>query len=226
MARVGVIVAAAGDGRRMGGMEKLFADLTGRPLLAWSVDMFESCPDVACIVIAMNERTIVSGRALARERGWRKCRFCIGGARRQDSVASALSVMDEVDCVLVHDGDRPFVTAGMIERGVVLMEKVDVAVAGVPVKDTIKIVDQMDNVCTTPSRESLRLVQTPQVLRIEAMRAAYRDLADDVTDDATLAERAGFPVRVYEGSYDNIKITTPEDLVLARAIARQWGEVQ
>lgn len=223
MARVGVVVAAAGEASRMRGEDKLFADLAGRPVLAWCIDTFESCRDVVSIVVAMNESNIAAGRALGCDRGWTMCRFCLGGARRQDSVSAALTVMDEVDCVVVHDGDRPFVTPRMVEEGVYMVSEVDVAVAAVPSKDTIKVVDDGNNVLDTPERSSLRLVQTPQVVRADVIRSVYRGLADDVTDDASLAERRGCRVRVYDGAYDNIKITTPEDLVVARAIAEYWS---
>ncbi len=220
MKKIGVIVPAAGVSSRMQGQEKLFADLAGRPVLAWCIDTFEACAHVVHIVVAMNEANLPLGRDLARRRAWKKCSFCAGGSRRQDSVAAALSVMIDVDCVIVHDGDRPFVTAGMIEAGVSLLDVTDVAVAAVTAKDTIKVVDG-DDVVRTLDRSSLRIVQTPQVLRIEAMSAAYRDISDDVTDDAMLAERAGYSVKVYEGSYENIKITTPEDLVIARLLAER-----
>mgnify|MGYP006286769321 CR=1 FL=1 len=217
--KIGAIVPAAGASSRMQGQEKLFADLAGKPVLAWCIDTFEACADVVQIVVAMNDVTLPLGRDLARRRGWKKCSFCAGGMRRQDSVAAALSIMTDVDCVIVHDGDRPFVTAAMIEEGVSLLDATDVAVAAVTAKDTIKIVDGDEVVVRTLDRSSLRIVQTPQVLRVETIRAAYRDIADDVTDDAVLAERLGCSVKVYEGSYENIKITTPEDLVAARVLA-------
>ncbi|MFW6055936.1 MAG: 2-C-methyl-D-erythritol 4-phosphate cytidylyltransferase [Chloroflexota bacterium] len=221
MKKIGVIVPAAGVSSRMQGQEKLFADLAGKPVLAWCVDTFESCADVVHIIVAMNAMNLPLGRELARKRAWKKCSFCVGGARRQDSVAAALSGMDDVDCVVVHDGDRPFVTVGMIEAGVSLLDVTDVAVAAVTTKDTIKEVDGVDAVVRTLDRSTLRIVQTPQVLRIEAMRTAYRDIEDDVTDDAMLAECRGYSVKVYEGSYENIKITTPEDLVVARLLAER-----
>ncbi|HHE42037.1 MAG TPA: 2-C-methyl-D-erythritol 4-phosphate cytidylyltransferase [Dehalococcoidia bacterium] len=222
MQRVGVIVAAAGIASRMDGIEKLFADLGGKPVLAWCIDTFESLQCVDRIVVALNQRNMTAGRALAVARDWRKCRFCLGGARRQDSVRAALSLLDDVDSVVVHDGDRPFVTVRMIQDGMALLDEVEVAVTAVPLKDTVKVVDERCNVLRTLVRNRLRLVQTPQLLRMDVIRSVYGDVAEDATDDAMLAERRGFRVKVYDGAYENIKITTPEDLVVARSIAQRW----
>jgi 2-C-methyl-D-erythritol 4-phosphate cytidylyltransferase len=221
--QVGVIVAAAGGSVRMRGTEKLFADLAGKPVLAWCIDTFEAHPVVSSIVVAMNEDNMPAGRELAAARGWSRCRFCLGGVRRQDSVAAALALLEAVDAIVVHDGDRPFVAPGMVDGGVRLMDDFDVAVAGVPAKDTVKVVDGAGRVVDTPDRASLRLVQTPQVFRAGVLRTVYRDACDDVTDDATLAEREGYRVCVYGGSDINIKITTPEDMIVARAIAAHWS---
>jgi 2-C-methyl-D-erythritol 4-phosphate cytidylyltransferase len=123
--------------------------------------------------------------------------------------------------VLIHDGVRPFVDSSLIAAGLEAARQYGAAVAAVPVKDTIKVVNADRLVRNTPQRDLLWAAQTPQVFRIDVIQAAYRDAFGDVTDDAMLLERLGQPVKVYQGSYDNIKITTPEDLEMAECILRR-----
>jgi len=206
----------------MGGRDKLFLPLVGRPLIAWCIDTLEQCDIIAEVVVAVNELGLERVARLCEARGWRKTRLCLGGARRQDSVSAALRVVGRVDWVLVHDGDRPFLTERMILDGIDAARETGAAVAAVPSKDTIKVVDANGMVVQTLERDTLRAVQTPQVFRSDVLRRAYDRSEEAVTDDATLAERAGALVRLYEGAYDNLKVTTPDDLTVARAIARRW----
>lgn len=222
MERVGVIVAAAGGSSRMAGLDKLFIPLCDRPLLAWCIDTLERSPRVTRIAVAVSSERMGEVESMREERRWRKSRIASGGPRRQDSVARALSLLDEVDWVLVHDGDRPFLDEPLIERGLQAARETGVAVASVHVKDTVKVVDADDMVVTTPDRDSLRAVQTPQVFRADIIRQAYSQVEETVTDDAILAERLGYSVRLYEGSYENLKVTTPDDLLVAQAIAARW----
>ena len=224
MERVGVIVPAAGRGTRMRGEDKLFLRLCGKPLLAWCIDTLERCDLVTDVVVALNPDTIAPGEELCRTRGWTKTRFCLGGDRRQDSVGHALRAIGAVDWVIVHDGDRPFLTRELLEEGLRSARETGVAVASVPVKDTVKVADESNNVLRTLERDVLRAVQTPQVFRADIIRDAYAGMSGTVTDDAMLAERLGCTVRLYPGSYQNLKVTTPEDLLMARSIAERWGD--
>ena len=220
MGRVAAIVPAAGCSQRMGGRDKLLLSLGGKPLLAWCVDALESSDAVGRIVIAVNPEKMYAYERLLSQRGWSKTCLCAGGARRQDSVAAALSFISDSDIVMVHDGDRPFVTSRMIEEGIAVAAKHGAAVAAIPVTDTIKEAGPDGVVRRTLKRDELRAIQTPQVFRREWLLAAYAAMHDDVTDDAALVERLGHPVRLYDGARDNLKVTTPEDLLLARTIVR------
>ncbi|MBM3944622.1 MAG: 2-C-methyl-D-erythritol 4-phosphate cytidylyltransferase, partial [SAR202 cluster bacterium] len=135
----------------------------------------------------------------------------------QDSVRNGLAAVTESDWVVIHDGARPCVDTATLERGLAAARETGAAIAAVPVKDTIKVVDSRNTVVTTPSRDTLWAVQTPQVFRTRLLIEAHDAVRDDVTDDASMVERNGGVVKVFMGSYDNIKVTTPEDLAIAEA---------
>jgi len=220
--RVAAVVVAAGPGVRMGGVEKLFADIDGVPLLARTLAAFEACPAINEVVVVANEENLTRARQLIEERGLRKVtKLCLGGARRQDSVWEGLQQLASCDWVVIHDGTRPFVTAEMITQGLMEARKHGAAIAAVPLRDTVKMVNPDRLVRSTPNRNDMWVVQTPGVFRFDLIVEAYRHTFGEVTDDAMLLERQGQPVRVYPGSYDNVKITTPEDLELAQVIARR-----
>ena len=146
---------------------------------------------------------------------------CIGGKRRQDSVEAGLKRLKNCDWVVIHDGARPLVTMDMIIRGLDAAKETGAAVTAVPVKDTIKIADDDKTVLQTPPRQQLWAVQTPQIFRFDIIKEAYRQVNNEVTDDSSLVELAGYKVKLYRGSYDNIKITTPDDLSLAETLWRK-----
>jgi 2-C-methyl-D-erythritol 4-phosphate cytidylyltransferase len=216
------IIVAAGSGERFGA-DKVFADLEGRAVLAWSLDAMEQSPDVSTIILVVSESKISAGQSLVHAGGFAKVSaICAGGDRRQDSVLIGLLAVRRPRWVAIHDGARPFVDPEMISRGLAMARKVGAAIAAVPVKDTVKMVGQSRLIQGTPPRANLWAAQTPQIFQTEQLRAAYRSLAGaDVTDDAELLERAGRPVAVYEGAFTNIKITSPEDMTFARALARE-----
>jgi 2-C-methyl-D-erythritol 4-phosphate cytidylyltransferase len=223
--RVTAIIVAAGAGVRMGGIDKLFADVGGIPLLARTISAFESCPLIDQIILVASESNLERCWKLVQTHGFRKVIELVpGGARRQDSVQQGLAQVKDCPWVLIHDGVRPFVDNELIVNGLEAAREHGAAVAAVPVKDTVKVVNPDRMVRNTPNRDSLWAAQTPQVFRTEVIRDAYRDAFGDVTDDAMLLERLGHPVKVYLGSYDNIKITTPEDLDLAECILRRRGK--
>jgi 2-C-methyl-D-erythritol 4-phosphate cytidylyltransferase len=173
----------------------------------------------------LNDKDLARGQKLKTERDWSKVALCLGGTRRQDSVREGLKLIKDCDLVMIHDGARPFLTLDLIENGVKVTRQTGAAIAAVPVKDTIKLADSKKLIKATLPRDRLWAVQTPQIFSFATITRAYENLAAEVTDDATAVERLGYKVQLYMGDYKNIKITTLEDLALARIIAREWKEV-
>ena len=218
--KVGAIIVAAGSSQRMGKVNKIFAPLRGKPLLAWSVDICQECSLIGQIVITLNDKDLEPGQKLKEERGWSKVTLCLGGARRQDSVKQGLHKLKDCHWVIVHDGARPFLTLDLIENGLKAATETGAAVAAVPVKDTIKLADSNGLIRETLYRDKLWAAQTPQIFRFAIIAKAYQELGATVTDDAAAVERLGYEVKLYLGDYNNIKVTTPEDLALAEIIAQ------
>lgn len=222
MATVGAIIVGAGRGERMGGVDKVFAPLGGKPLLAYSVAAFQASRLIHFIVIVLNERNVEQGRALVRDSRWNKVVAVItGGERRQDSTRAGIAALPGCDLVAVHDAARPFVTTDLIRRGVEVANSHSAAIAAMPVKETIKQVRDDGLVLRTPPRETLWAAQTPQIARRAALARALdraQETGQTVTDEAGALEAAGESVMVFAGSYSNIKVTTPEDLILAAAL--------
>jgi 2-C-methyl-D-erythritol 4-phosphate cytidylyltransferase len=218
--KVGAIIVAAGSSRRMGGIDKVFVPLGGKPALFWVLDAFEGCDSIDQIVVVVNAKNIEKCRKLVAEERWSKVSdICAGGRRRQDSVAAGLKRLN-CDWVVIHDGARPLVTKDLIERGLEAAEETGAAIAAVPVTDTIKIADDDRMVHQTPPRQNLWAVQTPQVFSVDIIARAYEQTKGEVTDDASLVEKLGYKVKLYMGSYDNIKITNSDDLALAEALQK------
>ena len=145
---------------------------------------------------------------------------CVGGKRRQDSVAAGLKQLKKCEWVIIHDGARPLVTKELIEEGLKAAQETGAAIAAVPVTDTIKVAGDDRIVHQTPSRQNLWAVQTPQVFRSGIITEAHQKAKGEATDDASLVEQAGYKVKLYTGSYDNIKITNPRDLLIAEMIIK------
>jgi 2-C-methyl-D-erythritol 4-phosphate cytidylyltransferase len=230
---VGAIIVAAGSSTRMHGADKLFADLGGRPLLAHTLARFQESPLVERIVLVLALANIEPGRRLAAECGIDKLSaLCEGGRRRQDSVRLGLEALRQgsgqalgpCEWVLVHDGARPLVTTELIERGLAAARETGAAVAAVPIADTVKQTGPEGTVERTLDRKGLWAAQTPQVFRYDLLLRAHREVTAEVTDDAAMLEALGLPVKLYEGSPANIKVTTPEDLRLAEAIIRSANQ--
>jgi 2-C-methyl-D-erythritol 4-phosphate cytidylyltransferase len=222
--KLGVVIVAAGTSQRMAGINKLFAPLSGKPLLAWTMDTCQSYSLVQQIVLVLNDKDLARGQKLKEERGWSKVTLCPGGARRQDSVRGGLRRIKNCDLVMIHDGARPFLTPNLIKDGLKIVGGTGAAVAAVPVKDTIKLADSENLIKETLQRGRLWAAQTPQIFSFDVITRAYENLAAEVTDDATAVEHLGYKVKLYMGDYKNIKVTTPEDLALARIIAGEWKE--
>lgn len=226
-----VLVPAAGMGRRMGAsVNKQYLDLAGQPILAHTLQLFQQHPAIDSICLVLPEEEIPYCRTHVVERYAidKVERIVVGGAERQDSVLNGLRALEEGgdaaddDLVLVHDGARPLFDAQLIPQ---LLEKIRQhggCVVGVPVKDTIKQVDD-GQISGTPERKRLWQAQTPQGFSFKLISRAYEDADRNAfrgTDDASLVERLGEPVVMLEGNYRNIKVTTPEDLVIATALLK------
>lgn len=217
--RGSAIIVAAGASQRMGGIDKVFTPLAGKPVLAWVIEVFQSCGLIDEIVLVLARENVSRGRQMVLQSGWNKVtNVCPGGPRRQDSVREGMAHLGPCDIVAIHDGARPCLTPDLIERGIAGAAVYGAAIAAVPAPDTIKKVNADGEVVETLERNDLWVIQTPQVFKIELLKKAYENISKDVTDDAALVERLGYKVRVYMGSYQNIKITTPEDLAIAEAI--------
>jgi 2-C-methyl-D-erythritol 4-phosphate cytidylyltransferase len=217
------IIVAAGRSARMGGTDKVFAPLLGRPLIVWPLAAFRASNAISRTIVVCAPETIQRMNDLVEE--WRltdKIQAVVaGGDTRQESVAAGLAAAEDHDVVAIHDGARPLVTPAMIDQGVGLAHRHGAALCAVRARDTIKIVDSDTLVVReTPPRESAWLAQTPQCFRRELLLAAHQHASHSATDDAALVEASGHPVHVYEGAWSNLKVTTQEDLTVAETLLR------
>jgi 2-C-methyl-D-erythritol 4-phosphate cytidylyltransferase len=209
----------------MDGVNKIFAAVAGKPVLWQVLQIFQGCSVVDQVVVVLNEASVERGLRLVEEGKFSKVvAVCAGGQRRQDSVAEGLKRLDGCSWVVIHDGARPCLTVELVERGLEEARQTGAAIAAVPLKETVKVVDSEGVITSTPRREILWAAQTPQIFRFDLIAEAHRMVNGEVTDDASLVEALGHKVKVYMGSYDNIKVTTPEDLALAETILRMRNE--
>ena len=223
-----VIVAAAGSSRRMEGQNKLMLPLDGIPVLARTLLALDGSRLIDEIVVAVREEDLLPTGDLCRLYGVTKpVKIVRGGESRLDSVlAAAMECREDAAFLAVHDGARPLADPELIDRVVALAHRTNAAALAVPVKDTIKVVRD-GRVESTPDRALLRAVQTPQVFDAQLLRAALQSaqtLGAEITDDCSAVERLGKEVFLTEGSYENIKITTPEDMLLACELLRRREE--
>jgi 2-C-methyl-D-erythritol 4-phosphate cytidylyltransferase len=228
--KVVAIVPAAGLGKRFGQEKnKPLHPLLEKPLIIWTLEILQGLEEITEIIPVLKEEDLVSGGEMINEYDIKKIRRIVpGGKERQDSVYNAIKILDEdTSVVLVHDGARPFIEAGLIKRMLRELRDFDGVIAGVPVKDTIKEcrINEAEDVVVsqTLQREFLWAIQTPQVFDFRKIKDAYEKAVSEkyyATDDAALIERYGGNVRVTMGSYKNIKITTPEDIFIAEALLK------
>jgi len=234
--KVIAIVPAAGLGKRFGpGTDKPFQTLGGKPLIVWSLKALEAVSEISEIIPVLKPGDMEAGQKLFEEAGFTKIRrIAPGGKERQDSVYSGLKHAEDTHCiVLVHDGVRPLIEPRLVGELIKHMsdairdkEDCDGIIPGVPVKDTIKETED-GFVRKTLKRGPLWAVQTPQVFPCKKILEAYDEAAREgyyATDDAALIERYGGTVKIIMGSYTNIKITTPEDLVVAEALLKMHSQ--
>ena len=225
--RVVAIIPAAGQGRRMGeSIEKQFLSLRGIPILARTLRVFDQSPEVdgVVLVVAARQRTALQGKVLEPYPSEKLLRIVDGGPERQDSVARGLeAVPSECELVVVHDGVRPLISVDLLGSVLDAAKIHGAALAAIPARDTVKRAEG-EVVVATLKREELWLAQTPQAFHTTTLKRAYEQAAltkTTVTDDAALVERLGVSVHLVPGSPDNIKVTTPDDLILAEALLAQ-----
>lgn len=226
-----VIICAAGAGKRMNSViAKQYLELQGKSILAHTIDAFEKSSDIDEIVIVTGKDDIdFVKEKIIKKYGYKKINaVAAGGKERQNSVYNGLAALSkDTDIVLIHDGVRPFVSQEDIHKIVEETKIYKACVTGVRVKDTIKLCDDKGNIVSTPDRACLWAAQTPQAFEYKLINEAYKKAFDDNilgTDDSMLAERIGVKVKMIEGSYYNIKITTPEDLFMGENILSSFNE--
>ena len=223
--RCAALVAAAGSSSRMGGVNKLLQPLDGVPVLARTLTALQLARRIDEIVVAAREEDFLEISRLCRTYGITKCTKVIrGGESRAHSVLlAALEAGEDMELLAVQDGARPLVTPELIDAVAEAAARTGAAAPAVPVKDTIKVTGD-GVIAATPDRSRLVAIQTPQIFDLDFIRGAlYKALEDDapLTDDCSAAERLGMQVHLTEGSEENLKITTPMDLVVAQAILKR-----
>ena len=216
----GAVIVAAGTASRMGGIDKVMAELEGEPMILRTVRTFQTCEAIREIVIVTREDLIIPIMGLCA--GMEKVKaVVVGGSSRQESVERGLNALsDRVKLVAVQDGARPLVTHAVIDRTVRAAHSYGAAAPAIPVKDTIKVVAG-GVVSSTPDRKTLQAVQTPQVFDLAMLKGALKKAKADgaeVTDDCSAVERLGMSIKIVEGDERNIKVTTPLDLTIAKLL--------
>ncbi len=222
--KVTAVITAAGKGTRMNSsINKQYIELGGIPVLARTIGVFQQCREIDEIIVVINEEDINFCRKnIVQKYGLSKVKALVsGGAERQNSVYKGLCAIEGGGIVLIHDGARPFVTCENIADSVGAAREFGACGIGVKVKDTVKISDMEGFVASTPDRSRLWSIQTPQSFEYSIIIKAHEEAIKNNylgTDDMVLVEKLGIPVKILEGSYSNIKITTPEDLLLGESI--------
>lgn len=220
------IIVAAGKGKRMKRpINKQFILVQGKPILYYSIHIFSQNPliDGIVVVCAKDEIEYCREEIVEKYSFDKVVGIVSGGKERQDSVFNGLKVLKNCDVVLIHDGARPFVTNKIIEDGIMYSNMYGACACGITPKDTIKVKNKEGFSHTTLERENLFVVQTPQCFKYDLIYDCHKKFMDEnsqATDDTTVVEHYGNKVYLYEGSYDNIKITTPEDLAIAENIVK------
>ncbi len=225
---VSAIVVAAGKSKRFGGkVSKALLKLNSKPVIAYSLDVLSEHRKINEIIVVGNPANIKSLSDIIKKNKIRKAKkIVLGGKERQDSVYNGLRAINpKADFILIHDAARPFITKGLVSLVIEEAQKSKAAIVGVPVKSTIKEVKSKTGLIVrrTLNRNNLWEIQTPQVFSKEIILKAYKDFGQSsATDDASLVEKAGKKVKMVLGAHHNIKITTPEDLIIAKGIAKLW----
>lgn len=222
------IVLAAGQGKRMHtAVQKQFLEISGKPLVYYSLKCFEDSPLIDDIILVTGEDMIgyCEKEIIEKFQISKVHKVIAGGKERYDSVYEGLLACEDTDYVFIHDGARPFITEEILERGLAAAKETGACVIGMPSKDTVKLADDADCVEETPDRRKVWTIQTPQIFSYDLILSAHKSIREKnmsaITDDAMVVEQeTNIKIRLAEGSYRNIKITTPEDLAIAEIFAK------
>ena len=222
------VVLAAGRGKRMeSSVHKQYLLLHEKPVLYYALKAFEESPVQEIVLVVGKGEIEYCQKEIVEKYGFQKISHIIeGGAERYHSVYCGLKAIKGADYVLIHDGARPFITEEILERGMFGVQETGACVVGMPSKDTVKVADEADFVSETPDRKRVWTVQTPQIFSYDLIKKAHESIRKKdmtaITDDAMVVEQeSGVQVRLVEGSYQNIKITTPEDLDVAEVFLKK-----
>ena len=226
MKKIAAVIVAGGSGKRMGTtVKKQFIQLRDKEVLAHTIEAFNEVDEISEIIVVVGQEDVekVRQEIVARYQLNKVSKIVVGGKERQDSVYNGLiATSDEIEYVMIHDGARPFISKAVIQTAIEKTKQYKATIVAVPVKDTIKVIDiETKTVDCTPQREKLWAVQTPQSFDKKLLLAAYENAHQkglQVTDDSMIVEAYGKKVHVVLGEYTNIKITTPEDLVIGESI--------
>ncbi|RDU23589.1 2-C-methyl-D-erythritol 4-phosphate cytidylyltransferase [Anaerosacchariphilus polymeriproducens] len=222
------IILAAGQGKRMNSkVQKQYMQLCGKPVLFYSLSAFqESTIDEIILVVGKGEIAYCQSEIVEKYSFNKVVKIVEGGTERYHSVYHGIKAIQNADYVYIHDGARPFISNEILDRVTVGVREYNACVVGMPVKDTIKIVDENGFVIETPSRDLVWQVQTPQVFAFALIKEAYEKLMEEsiqgITDDAMVVEAIlSYPIKLIEGDYTNFKITTPEDIYMAEQYLKE-----
>lgn len=225
MSNVAVILGAGSGTRMKSEKNKMLLDICGKTVIERSVENFLNLSDVDEIIVTVREQDVDEFSKLLTDE---RISFVIGGSTRQQSVKNAIETIDDAELVIIHDGARPLVLEEDIDNTIKAAYEFGSAALAVPVKDTVKVVDKNGFVISTPDRSTLFAVQTPQIFKFNLYKSALEKATADgreFTDDCQLLEYAKQKVKLVVGSYENIKITTPEDIAVAEGILSKRAEV-
>ncbi|MBU5269798.1 2-C-methyl-D-erythritol 4-phosphate cytidylyltransferase [Clostridium cochlearium] len=231
MSRNGAIIVAAGKGRRMGlKTNKVFMEVEKKPIIQYSIECFESHPDIHEIVIVAAENEIKKVEYIIKSNNIKKVKKVVeGGNTRKESVLNGLKAIKNSDIVVIHDGARPFINHNLISEGIKYANTYGACTCAVPPKDTIKVKDELGFIKGSLNRDSLISIQTPQSFKYKLIWEGHNQNIDkniNITDDTSLMEYLGHKVFIYDGEYTNIKITTKEDLIFAKEIVKNLNNIK
>ena len=222
---ISAIILAGGKGKRMGSaISKQFIDIKGKPIIYYTLKKFSENKKIDNIIVVLPEDEVKYFKEnILKKYELRINKIVIGGKERQDSVYNALKSLknSSTDIVLIHDGARPFISERIINEGIKFAEIYGAAAPGVMPKDTIKVKNEKNFSIDTPNRANLVSIQTPQVFKFDEILECHKKIrynGEMVTDDTMVVEKYGYSVYLYDGEYTNIKVTTPEDLILAERL--------
>ena len=222
---ISAIILAGGKGKRMGSaISKQFIDIKGKPIIYYTLKKFSENKKIDNIIVVLPEDEVKYFKEnILKKYELRINKIVIGGKERQDSVYNALKSLknSSTDIVLIHDGARPFISERIINEGIKFAEIYGAAAPGVMPKDTIKVKNEKNFSVDTPNRANLVSIQTPQVFKFDEILECHEKIrynGEMLTDDTMVVEKYGYSVYLYDGEYTNIKVTTPEDLILAERL--------